>query len=94
MATNGSTLRAGSVGERVGAWAAATNVEIAYAPTCSGGLNRIEAQFTALRYFALDVTDHRNHRALASMIRHYIIWRNKHVADKKLLAVVARTDVA
>src|SRR6185312_17238079 len=43
---------------RVGDWAAASNVEIAYTPTNSSWLNRIEAQFTALRYFALDGTDH------------------------------------
>jgi transposase len=43
---------------RVGTWAAANNVEFAYTPTNSSWLNRIEAQFTALRYFALDGTDH------------------------------------
>jgi hypothetical protein len=48
---------------RVGAWAAANNVEIAHTPMNSSRLNRIEAQFTALRYFALryfalDGTDH------------------------------------
>ena len=32
-------------------------------------LNRIEAQFTALRYFALDGTDHRSHKEQGSMIR-------------------------
>ena len=37
---------------RVGAWASANNVEIAYTPTNSSWLNRVEAQFTALRYFA------------------------------------------
>jgi hypothetical protein len=57
------------VDSRVGDWAAANNVEIAYTPTNSSWLNRIEAQFTALRYFTLDGTDHRNHRAQASMIR-------------------------
>jgi hypothetical protein len=30
---------------------------------------RIEAQFTALRYFALDGTDHASHKEQASMIR-------------------------
>jgi hypothetical protein len=44
--------------KRVGAWAAANNAEIAYTPTNCSWLNRIEAQFTALRYFALDGTDH------------------------------------
>jgi hypothetical protein len=32
-------------------------------------LNRIEAQFTALRYFTLDGTDHTSHQQQASMIR-------------------------
>jgi len=40
--------------KRVGAWAAANNTEIANTPTNASWLNRIEAQFTALRYFALD----------------------------------------
>ncbi|MDX3538948.1 hypothetical protein PV721_32350 [Streptomyces sp. MB09-01] len=35
--------------QRVGTWAAANNVEIACTPTNSSWLNRIEAQFTALR---------------------------------------------
>lgn len=39
---------------RVGAWAAANNVEFAYVPFYSSWLNRIEAQFTGLRYFALN----------------------------------------
>ncbi|WP_262286851.1 hypothetical protein [Micromonospora sp. MA102] len=38
-------------------WAASNNVEIAYTPTNNSWLNRIEAQFTALRYFTLDGTD-------------------------------------
>jgi hypothetical protein len=41
---------------RVGNWAAANNVELAYVPFYGSWLNRIEAQFTALRYFALDGT--------------------------------------
>ena len=45
-------------GPRVGDWAAANNVELAYVPFYASWLNRIEAQFTALRYFALDGTDH------------------------------------
>jgi hypothetical protein len=56
---------------RVGDWAAANNVELAYTPTNASWLNRIEAQFTALRYFTLDGTDHGSHREQASMIRRY-----------------------
>jgi transposase len=79
---------------RVADWAQANNVEIAYTPTNSSWLNRIEAQFTALRYFALDGTDHRSHKEQGSMIRRYIIWRNKHAADERLRDVVNRANVA
>jgi transposase len=79
---------------RVGAWAAANNVEIAYTPTNSSWLNRVEAQFTALRYFTLDGTDHATHQEQASMIRRYIIWRNNHAYDERLRRVVARANVA
>jgi len=51
---------------RVADWAGANNVEITYTPTNSSWLNRIEAQFTALRYFALDGTEHRSHRPRAA----------------------------
>jgi transposase len=79
---------------RVADWADANNVEIVYTPTNSSWLNRIEAQFTALRYFALDGTDHPTHKAQGSMIRRYIIWRNKHAADERLRKVVTRANVA
>ncbi|MEV7224891.1 transposase [Streptomyces sp. NPDC093681] len=79
---------------RVGDWAAANNVELAYTPTNSSWLNRIEAQFTALRYFALDGTDHASHKEQGSMIRRYIIWRNRHAADQRLRAVVDRANIA
>jgi hypothetical protein len=39
------------------------------------------AQFTALRYFTLDGTDHASHKEQAGMIRRYIIWRNNHAYD-------------
>jgi DDE superfamily endonuclease len=77
---------------RVGTWAKANNVEIAYTPTNSSWL--IEAQFTALRYFALDGTDHASHKEQASMIRRYIIWRNNHAYDERLRRIVDRANVA
>ncbi|GAA2321442.1 hypothetical protein GCM10010234_79100 [Streptomyces hawaiiensis] len=79
---------------RVGDWAAANNVEFAYTPTNSSWLNRIEAQFTALRYLTLDGTDHASHKEQGSMIRRCIIWRNKHAADERLRQVVDRANVA
>jgi transposase len=78
----------------VGTWASANNVEIAYAPSNASWLNRIEAQFTALRYFTLDGTDHATHKEHASMIRRYIIWRNDHAYDQKLRRIVDRANVA
>jgi transposase len=80
--------------KRVGTWAAASNVEIAYTPTNSSWLNRIEAQFTALRYFALDGTDYASHREQGSMIRRYIIWRNSHAYDERLRRIVDRANGA
>jgi transposase len=79
---------------RVGDWAAANNVELAYVPFYASWLNRIEAQFQALRYFALDGTDHPSHTEQASMIRRYIIWRNRHAHDKRLRELVNRANVA
>ena len=79
---------------RVGDWAAANNVEFACTPTNSSWLNRIEAQFTALRYFALDGTDHATHKEQGSMIRRYIICRNKHPTDERRRKIVSRANVA
>jgi len=79
---------------RVGQWAAANNVELAYVPFYGSWLNRIEAQFTALRYFALDGTDHGTHREQASMIRRYIIWRNRNAHNRALRELVNRANVA
>ncbi len=78
---------------RVGAWAAANNVEFAYVPFYSSWLNRIEAQFTALRYFTLNGTDFGSHREQGRMIRRYIAWRNAHATDPKLRKVVARASL-
>lgn len=47
-------------------WAEANNVEIAYARTNSSWLDRIEARFTALRYFALDGTGHASPKSRAA----------------------------
>jgi len=80
--------------QRVGDWAEANNVELAYVPTNASWLNRIECQFTALRYFTLDGTDHRSHDEQNSMIRRYIAWRNRHTDDETLRAISIRAKVA
>jgi len=80
--------------KRVGRWAAASNVQIAHTPTNASWSNRIEAQFTALRYLALDGTDHATHQQQASMIRRHIIWRNNHPCDERLRRILDRANVA
>jgi transposase len=82
------------VDQRVGEWAETNNVELAYVPTNASWMNRIEAQFAALRYFTLDGTDHRSHEEQASMIRRYIIWRNRHAQNEALREVVTRNQAA
>jgi len=82
------------VDSRVGDWAEANNVELAYVPTNASWLNRIEAQFQAMRYFTLDGTDHRSHEEQNSMIRRYIAWRNRNAHDKTLRELVKRANVA
>jgi transposase len=78
----------------VGDWAKANNVELAYTPHYASWLNRIEAQFTALRYFCVDGTDHPSHEDQARMIRRYIAWRNRNAKDAQLLEIVKRANVA
>src|SRR5262249_1722717 len=80
--------------KRVGQWATANNTEIAYTPTNSSWLNRIEAQFPDLRHSPLNEPDHPTHQEQASMIRRYIIWRNNHAYDQRLRRIVARANVA
>ena len=80
--------------DRVGRWAKANNVELAYTPHYASWLNRIEAQFQALRYFCLDGTDHGSHHEQASLIRRYIIWRNRNAHDRALCELVKRANVA
>lgn len=55
-------------------------------PFYGSWLNRIEAQLTPLRSFALDPS----HREKASMTRRYIAWRNRHITDPRLRKVIRR----
>ncbi len=57
-------------------------------------MNHFECQFTSLRVFALNGTDHATHREQNSMIRRYIAWRNRHTADPRPLRIVKRATAA
>jgi len=91
---NWSPHRSTKNDSRVGDWAKANNVEFAYVPFYASWLNRIEAQFQALRYFTLDGTDHPSHQEQGRMIRRYIAWRNRNAHDRALRELVKRANVA
>ena len=57
-------------------------------------LNRIEAQFRALRYFTLAGTDHPDHATQARLIRRYIAWRNRNTDNPRLRALINTANVA
>jgi len=81
-------------GDKVSSWAAENNVELAYTPFYASWLNRIEAQFRALRYFTLAGTDHPDHATQARLIRRYIAWRNRNTHDARLAHLVNTAKVA
>lgn len=54
----------------------ANDVELTWTPLYASSLNRIEAQFQALRYLALDGTEQPRRAAPARMIRRCARWRN------------------
>ncbi|WP_280238173.1 IS630 family transposase [Nocardia abscessus] len=68
-------------------WAAANNVELVFLPTYSSWLNWIESEFAALRYFALNGTDHRSHDEQDAAIGAYVRWYSQHARPKRDFAV-------
>jgi len=82
------------LGQKMREWAAANNIELAYTPFYGSWLNRIEAQFRALRYFTLAGTDHPDHATQARLIRRYIAWRNRNPSDRRLRHLVNTANVA
>jgi transposase len=81
-------------GEKVRQWATDNNVELAFTPFYASWLNRIEAQFRALRYFTLAGTDHPDHATQARLIRRYIAWRNRNTDNPRLRALINTANVA
>jgi hypothetical protein len=60
----------------VRSWVADNQAELVLLPTYGSWLNWIEAEFAALRYFALGGTDHRSHTEQNAAIDAYLRWRN------------------
>ncbi|QUQ63061.1 hypothetical protein [Kutzneria sp. CA-103260] len=59
-----------------------TRAELVFLPTYGSWLNWIEAEFAALRYFALNGTDHRSHAEQNAAIAAYVRWRNARAQAK------------
>ena len=61
--------------------------QLVFLPTYGSWLNWIEAEFAALRYFALNGTDHRSHAEQNAAIAGYVRWRNARAQPKVNFAV-------
>jgi transposase len=72
---------------RVQAWCADNDVELVFTPTYGSWLNWIEAEFAALRYFALNGTDHRSHAEQNAAIAGYVRWHNIRAQPKVNFAI-------
>jgi transposase len=72
---------------RVRSWCATHEVELVFTPTYGSWLNWIESEFAALRYFALNGTDHRSHAEQNATIASYVRWRNARARPKANFAV-------
>lgn len=68
-------------------WCHEHNVELVFIPTNASWLNWIEAEFAALRYFALNGTDHRSHTEQGRAISDYIRWHNTNAEPKHSFAI-------
>lgn len=68
-------------------WCTANDVELVFTPTNASWLNWIECEFTALRYFALNGSDYRNHATQNRAIASYIRWRNARAKPKTNFAI-------
>jgi transposase len=71
---------------QVRAWAAEHDVELVFLPTYGSWLNWIESEFAALRYYALNGTDHRTHDEQNAAIGGYVRWRNARTKPKTSFA--------
>ena len=66
--------------------AADNDIELVFLPTYGSWLNWIEAEFAALRYFALNGTDYRSHDEQNAAIAAYVRWRNARAEPKRAFA--------
>ena len=58
-----------------------------FTPSNASWLNRIEAEFTHLRYFTLNGSDYPSHAAQEAAITSYIRWTNQRARPKTKFAI-------
>jgi transposase len=61
----------------VRSWAAENNVKLVFTATYASWMNRIEAIFAGVRYFALGNSDYSDHQEICRAIFAYVAWRNR-----------------
>ncbi|WP_329019835.1 transposase [Micromonospora rifamycinica] len=71
-------------------WCAANQVDLVFLPTYASWLNWIETEFAAVRYFALNGTDHRTHTEQDAAIGTYIRWRNQRAKPRTAFAASSK----
>jgi transposase len=69
---------------QVTSWAAGHDVELVFLPIYSSWLNWIEPEFAALRYFALNGTDHRTRAEQGDAIARYLLAQCPRQAQTRL----------
>jgi DDE superfamily endonuclease len=69
--------------DRVLAYALENNMSFVLTPTNASWLNPIEPHFGPLRKFAISNCDPTGHPEIATSVRRYIAWRNRHHAPPK-----------
>ncbi|MFC6015643.1 transposase [Plantactinospora solaniradicis] len=75
------------------AWCTANRVDLVFLPTYASWLNWIEAEFAAVRYFALNGTDHRSHAKQDITIGDYIRWCNRRARPKSGFAINSKSTI-
>ncbi|GGT46764.1 hypothetical protein GCM10010176_107110 [Nonomuraea spiralis] len=77
---------------QVRSWAGANDVELVFLTTYGSWLNWIESEFAALRYYALNGTDHRSHDEQNAAIGAYVRWRNARAQPKTNFAASSPSE--
>jgi transposase len=65
-------------------WARKNNVTLVWTPTNASWLNRIECQFTEIKKFVFENSNHQSHKKMYIALTKFITYRNKRNKKRKL----------